>query len=68
MLVAGLLLALAIALMYQYQSGLLTWEATQFVLKLASGFILLPGIWMILIVRSPLFQAIEVALMKSMRL
>lgn len=66
LILAGLLLlVLAIALGYQYQAGILTWEATQVVLKLALGFIVLPTVLLIGIVRSPLFRAIETAVKQS---
>lgn len=64
MLAGGLLLVLAIALSYQYQTGVLTWDAAQFVLKLALGFIVVPLVLLSVGIRSRLFRAIEKTLAK----
>jgi hypothetical protein len=52
----GLLVAI---LFWQFQSGLLTWEAGRFALRLVGVFLLLPGLIGVMVVRSRPFQILE---------
>ena len=55
-----LLLGLWVAILVQQQkAGVLTLEASRFALRLIGFFVLFPGVMLVGIVRSPLFQSLE---------